>query len=189
MAKHFTPAEWTKINAYMAHHAHSYGLPARRKDSVVLGSYNIRKLGAVKNRSAGAWAFLAKICERFDLLAIQETQDDLSGLRHLEESLGSKYGLAVPSARRSRRLRISLRQGSQVAMSGEIKTKLSPSLVRRIWNPEHPSGEVGRLSSFSIRAKGGFSFSRASRKGLKSAAWSDSRWTSTPEPIFLTQPL
>jgi hypothetical protein len=35
------------------------------------------------------------ICERFDLLSIQEVQDNLDGLRHLKRRLGDDYGMVV----------------------------------------------------------------------------------------------
>ena len=95
MAKKFTPAEWTKIHQVTASEGAAYGLPARRTDSVVIGSFNIRKLGRLANKSAGAWKMLETICRRFDLLAIQEVQDDLEGLRELKTRLGNAYGLVA----------------------------------------------------------------------------------------------
>ncbi len=38
---------------------------------------------------------LTKICERFDLIAIQEVQDRLDGLNHIKEQLGGDYGMVV----------------------------------------------------------------------------------------------
>lgn len=70
-----------------------YGLPERRADSVVLASFNIRKLGATKKRSLETWAFLAFVLQRFDLVAVQEVMNELEGLRHLRERLGKDYGL------------------------------------------------------------------------------------------------
>ena len=98
MAKHFSLQEWSKIHALLKRDGtRKFGLPTRRDDSVVIGSFNIRKLGTRDKKSDGAFDLLARICERFDLLAIQEIQDDLSGLRRLVDSLRpkSKFGLAV----------------------------------------------------------------------------------------------
>lgn len=89
----FTAAQWNKIN--QVGDWGSFGLPERRNDSVVIGTFNIRKLGSVDNRSKDAWSFLARIAERFDLLAVQEVMDDLEGLRHLRVALGKDYGLVV----------------------------------------------------------------------------------------------
>jgi hypothetical protein len=89
----FSTAQWNKINQFGAFE--SFGLPKRRAKSVVIGTFNIRKLGSLNNRSPQAWAFLAQICQRFDLLAIQEVMDSLEGLRHLRKALGDDYGLIV----------------------------------------------------------------------------------------------
>ncbi len=72
-----------------------FGLPERRRKSVVIGTFNIRKLGAIKNRSPQAWSFLSRICSHFDLLAVQEVMDNLEGLRHLRQNLGDDYGAVV----------------------------------------------------------------------------------------------
>lgn len=91
----FNTAEWRKILDLANSSAELFGLPKRRSKSVVLGTFNIRKLGAVKKRTPKAWEFLEFIANRFDLLAIQEVMDDLSGIRHLHKLLGPKYGLVV----------------------------------------------------------------------------------------------
>ena len=96
MAKYaFTTAEWKKINQLVETSAEKFGLPKRRSKSIVLGTFNIRKLGDVKKRSKQAWDFLQLISQRFDLLAIQEVMDNLEGIRELHNRLGKKYGLVV----------------------------------------------------------------------------------------------
>ena len=100
MAKHFTDSEWQKINQlFAAADEANFGLPTRRDKSVVIGTFNIRSLGEVSNRTPQSWAFLTETCSRFDLLAIQEVKDDLAGLRKIKEALdkesGEKVGLVV----------------------------------------------------------------------------------------------
>ena len=94
MAK-FTDSQWTKVNTLLDANERHFGLPERRADSVVLASFNIRKLGQVSNKSAGAWDFLRRFCRQCDLIAIQEVQDNLEGLNHLKDLLGSKYGMVA----------------------------------------------------------------------------------------------
>jgi len=89
----FTKAEWKKIFARLEGNEGAYGFPERRKDSVVLASFNIRDFGDPGKRSKGAWKLLNGICKRFDLIAVQEVEDNLASLRRLRESLGSKYGV------------------------------------------------------------------------------------------------
>jgi len=100
MAKRFSSAEWNKINTLLESNGNDFGLPERRSKSVVLASFNIRKIGKVANKSNQSWQFLKLFCDRCDLVAVQEVQDDLSGLNHLRDLLGksgsqSKYGMTA----------------------------------------------------------------------------------------------
>ena len=82
-SKKYTAAEWETINQTLETRlnleAEPFGLPERREKSVVLGTFNIRKLGPVESRSEQAWQFLTRVCRHFDLLAVQEVQDELAG--------------------------------------------------------------------------------------------------------------
>ena len=95
MPQHFTPAEWQKINAEFNTSAASYGLPARRSDSVIIGSFNIRKLGDINKRTDESWQLFKNTLERFDLIAIQEVMDNSEGLYHLKKLLGEHYKIAI----------------------------------------------------------------------------------------------
>ncbi len=94
MAK-FTPTQWNKVFALLDQDEARFDMPQRRDGSVVLASFNIRKLGKVKNRSTGAWEFLRRVADRCDLLAIQEVSDNLVGLNHLKSLLGEPYGMVT----------------------------------------------------------------------------------------------
>ena len=89
MSKRFAPDEWERINAELDKNPDEYGFPARISGSVLLGSFNIRKLGDPANRSDGDWEFLARVCAQFDLLGVQEIMSDLSGLRRLRGELAN----------------------------------------------------------------------------------------------------
>ncbi len=95
MAEPFDEDEWRRVNDLLDRREAGFGLPERREDSVVLASFNIRKLGTVGTKSPGAWEFLARFCGRCDLIAIQEVQDDLAGLNHLGDMLGPGYGMVA----------------------------------------------------------------------------------------------
>ena len=95
MAKQFTPAEWKPIRTRLEEDPQRYGLPQREYVSVLLGSFNVRKLGSSRSRSPDTWEFLADVCRTFDLLAVQEIMDDLSGLRRLMPLLGPEFSLVV----------------------------------------------------------------------------------------------
>ena len=79
----FTPLQWKKVFDLLDRDEARFHMPRRRRDSVVLASFNIRKLGKTAKRSDGAWELLRRFAERCDLLAIQEVNDNLEGLIHL----------------------------------------------------------------------------------------------------------
>lgn len=91
----FSNQEWQKISSLFNQSAETFGLPLRRQNSVVIGTFNIRKLGTIKKRTPQSWEFLKNIIARFDLIAIQEIMDDLTGLEHLLSLLGGNYGMVV----------------------------------------------------------------------------------------------
>ena len=95
MATQFSSAEWDLIKAKLRADPERYGLPQREYGSVLLGSFNIRKMGNTRNRSADTWEFLADICRSFDLIAVQEIMDNLDGLQRLMSLLGPDFNLVV----------------------------------------------------------------------------------------------
>ena len=95
MARQFTSAEWRSVRERLEADPERYGLPQREYGSALMGSFNIRKLGSTRSRSNDTWEFLADVCRSFDLLAVQEIMDDLSGLRRLMSLLGPEFGMVV----------------------------------------------------------------------------------------------
>ncbi len=91
----FSPDEWTRIRERLNDDPDRYGLPRRVYGSAVLGSANVRKLGARRKRDRHTWRFLADVFRHFDLLAIQEVLEDMEGLRHLKELMGDEFGMVV----------------------------------------------------------------------------------------------
>ena len=62
---------------------------------MLIGSFNIRKLGSARSRNSDTWEFLADVCRSFDLLTVQEIMDNLSGLRRLRSLLGPEFSMVV----------------------------------------------------------------------------------------------
>jgi len=90
MAGHFTVAEWGKIEKELDNAPGKYGMPeGGREKSLVLGSFNIRKLSSNRGRKKEI-EFMARFCAACDLVAIQEVQDNLDGLLHLQERMNSR---------------------------------------------------------------------------------------------------
>ena len=90
----FSEQQWQAINTKLSQNPIRYGCPIRRTDSVVIGSFNTLKLGK-DGDGEKRWDFLKRFASRYDLLAIQEVMDDLSGVRRLKKMLGSGFELIV----------------------------------------------------------------------------------------------
>jgi len=104
MAKLFTTSEWKKIFSELEGKEKEYGLPIRDDESLVLGSWNIRKFGEInpKKRDDNHFRFISKAASHFDLLAVQEVMDDLGSVRRLRDELNAnisdpskQYGLVL----------------------------------------------------------------------------------------------
>ncbi len=93
----FSASEWARIREELAKDPSIYGLPERKYGSVLIASFNIRKLGKINSssRDNATMQFLADVCRRFDLVAVQEIMPDLDGIRDLRDKMGELYGLVV----------------------------------------------------------------------------------------------
>lgn len=96
----FSKKEWDRIFRYMETESENLGLPGRRGNSLVIGSFNLRnadprRKGLRAERSDPAWEFISMVCKRFDLLAIQEIKDSLGSLRRLKRRMGEEFSYLV----------------------------------------------------------------------------------------------
>jgi len=72
----------------------SYKIPSRRVDETILiATWNIQQFS--NNKSPRALQYIADICERFDIVALQEVKTDISGLAALQELLPGNYKILV----------------------------------------------------------------------------------------------
>jgi endonuclease/exonuclease/phosphatase family metal-dependent hydrolase len=71
-------------------HARLRGIPKRSDDKLLLATWNIANLGLQKRDDAD-YALLAEIVSWFDLVAVQEVNDNLDGLRALRARLPKRY--------------------------------------------------------------------------------------------------
>ena len=65
-------------------------IPAHRPNRLLVATWNVANLGLQK-RSDADHALIAEILRWFDLVAVQETNDDLTGLRAVLSQLPKKY--------------------------------------------------------------------------------------------------
>ena len=73
-------------------HKEARGIPDKNMDRLLLGSWNIANLG-LQIRQTDHYKLLAEIVSWFDIVAIQEVNDNLEGLNILESFLPAEYNL------------------------------------------------------------------------------------------------
>lgn len=143
-AKEFTAQEWARIRKTLNKDPTAFGLPEHIYGSLVVASFNIRKLGAVRapggrdedGRDQQTMRFLADVCEHFDLIAVQEVMPEMAGIRTLRELLGDQYGLIVsdvigtfPGERGSEE-RLAYLYNRRVVHRGELIAEVSTSRTK-----------------------------------------------------------
>src|SRR5262245_34443943 len=69
-------------------------IPAKTSDHLLLATWNVANLGVQKRRDQDH-QIIAEIASRFDLVAIQEVNDNLVGLRGIQQQLPKSYRLLV----------------------------------------------------------------------------------------------
>ena len=92
MAGKFTAAEWATIGAALDADPARYGWPERRDGSLILSSFNIRKLGDVAKKTDGSFALIARYIAQCDLVAVQEVLEDLAALKHVVALVSAEAG-------------------------------------------------------------------------------------------------
>jgi hypothetical protein len=81
-------------------------IPAKSNNNLLIGTWNIRAFGGLTEkwdsassdspkRNLADICAIAEIISHFDVVAVQETRDDLSGLHRLMERLGSSWNFIV----------------------------------------------------------------------------------------------
>jgi exonuclease III len=112
----------------------SYKVPNRRLDeNLLLATWNIQNLGNTKTKRA--LQYIADICERFDVIALQEIKTDLRGLSQLQGLLpGGDYRVLVtdPTGNNER-----------FAFLYDRRTVRSTGLVCEIGFPVSPAEHTG----------------------------------------------
>jgi hypothetical protein len=72
-------------------------IPPKAHDRLLLATWNIANLG-VQERRDKDYQLLAEILRWFDLIALQEVNDNLAGLRAIHQHLGADYRLLFSDA-------------------------------------------------------------------------------------------
>ncbi|HPD94624.1 MAG TPA: endonuclease/exonuclease/phosphatase family protein [Tenuifilaceae bacterium] len=71
-----------------------YKIPSRKvNENLIVATWNIQQFS--NNKSPRALQYIADICERFDIIAIQEVKTNLRGLSKLQKLLPGNYKILV----------------------------------------------------------------------------------------------
>ncbi|HEX8050010.1 MAG TPA: endonuclease/exonuclease/phosphatase family protein [Solirubrobacterales bacterium] len=84
-------------------------VPEKREDNLLVATWNIREFGGLTDkwvsesgdspkRDLGSLLRIAEVVGRFDVVAIQEVQNDIRALRHLLKALGDRYTVILTDA-------------------------------------------------------------------------------------------
>ena len=73
---------------------HPYKIPSRKlNENLLIATWNIEQFS--NRHSNRAVQYIAAICERFDIIALQEVKTDLRGLERLQQMLPGNYRILV----------------------------------------------------------------------------------------------
>src|SRR4249920_2265263 len=114
---------------------HGRAIPAKAKDRLLLGTWNIANLG-VQDRLDDDYGLMAEIIGWFDLVAVQEVNDNLRGIEAIHDHLPGRYQLLFSDASGNQERQAFLFDGTKVARLREIgRLSIPPSHTKQIKMP------------------------------------------------------
>ena len=102
-------------------HREARGVPEKRDDRLLIATWNIANF-EVQDREPAHLDLIAEVVGWFDLIAVQEIRDDVTGLRGLKERLPRQWQILFSEAARQRRapgLHLRLEQGGGGGEGGQ----------------------------------------------------------------------
>ncbi len=107
-------------------------IPAKAKDRLLVGTWNVANLG-VQDRLDSDYALIAEVMSWFDLVAVQEVNDDLRGIEAIHDHLPSRYDLLFSDASGNRERQAFLYDGRKVKRLREVgRVAIPPSQLPKI---------------------------------------------------------
>jgi endonuclease/exonuclease/phosphatase family metal-dependent hydrolase len=131
-AYEYDPAkELAALRAYRKQKA-GREIPPKAKDRLLVATWNIANLG-VQARLDSDYELIAEIVGWFDLVAVQEVNDDLRGIEAIHERLPKRYDLLFSDASGNRERQAFLYDSRRVARLREVgRVAIPPSDLPRI---------------------------------------------------------
>jgi endonuclease/exonuclease/phosphatase family metal-dependent hydrolase len=134
-------------------------VPEKSPGSILLATWNIANLGAQERRDTD-YQLIAEVISWFDLVAIQETREDLAGLRAIQRHLPGSYGAFFTDAAGNNERMVYFCDAAKLATREQIgELALEPKDLKNIKlpgvaqkfdgfdrNPFHQSFKFGSLN-------------------------------------------
>jgi endonuclease/exonuclease/phosphatase family metal-dependent hydrolase len=110
-------------------------VPARGANRLLLATWNVANLG-VQDRDDSDYALIAELISWFDLIAVQEVNDDLRGIRAIHERLPADYRLLFSDASGNRERQAFLYDQTRVQQLEEVgRLAIPPGDLNKITLP------------------------------------------------------
>jgi endonuclease/exonuclease/phosphatase family metal-dependent hydrolase len=117
-------------------HAKERGVPKRAKDRLLLATWNIANLGSQPRSDPEDYTLLAEIVSWFDLVAVQEVNDNLAGLRALQAQLPASYRMLFSDASGNQERGAFIYDSKKVEQLEKVgRLSIPPSQLRHIKLP------------------------------------------------------
>jgi endonuclease/exonuclease/phosphatase family metal-dependent hydrolase len=142
-------------------HRRTRRVPRRSADKLLLATWNMANLG-LQERDAPDYEVLAEIVSWFDIVAVQETNDNLAGIRAVMDNLPSNRRMLVSDASGNRERGAFIYDSRKVRLLDKVgRLAIPPSDLRKIKVPgsTEPFRGFDRgpyMAAFATR--GGFRF-------------------------------
>jgi endonuclease/exonuclease/phosphatase family metal-dependent hydrolase len=107
-------------------------IPRKSSKSLLLGTWNIANLG-VQDRLDSDYALMAEMISWFDLVAVQEVNDDLRGIEAIHVKLPARYDLLFSDASGNQERQAFLYDSRKISRLREVgRVSIPPSDLPRI---------------------------------------------------------
>ena len=107
-------------------------IPAKAKDTLLVATWNIANLG-VQDRLDSDYELIAEVMSWFDLVAVQEVNDDLRGIEAIHGQLPARYDLLFSDASGNRERQAFLFDSRKISRLKEVgRVAIPPSQLPKI---------------------------------------------------------
>jgi endonuclease/exonuclease/phosphatase family metal-dependent hydrolase len=146
--------ELTALRSYRDHKP-GRQIPRKNNETLLLATWNVANLG-VQDRLDTDYALIAEVIGWFDLIAVQEVNDNLRGIEAIQSHLPRRYELFFSDASGNRERQAFVYDSRKVSRLKEVgRVSIPPSQLRRIKAPGTGTPFLGfdrgpYLASFAV---------------------------------------